>query len=288
MIKTSAIFLVLALPFPCFAAQQLAQQPSQPAAQESAQPSTLQSAPQSAPQSALQPPPQFLQPRFILEDGTPVKLALNESISSANQHKGNLVLFVVEEDVKVGEVVVIPKGANAWGTITIAKPKRKVGRAGEIEVSIDKVRLADGEKVALTNTDGGNGDSHQGQMATAIAVSGVLAWPAAPLFLLMHGKDASMPRGTETMAFVRGDNTLDPARFTPEAVAIANHLPVPVASAAESIPIAPSTPAHSATSALPPSQNLSAAPNTAPIAPEDSGPAPVPAPPSPSDAGKPR
>jgi hypothetical protein len=182
---------------------------------------------------------------------------------------------------------VIPKGANAWGTITAVKPKRKLGRPGNLEVSIDKVRLADGEKASLTEVQGENGDSHQGQMATGIALTGVFAWPAAPLFLLVHGKDVTMSRGTTTMAFVRGDDVLDPAKFTPEAVAAANNLappPMPAVATVAATPAAAPSAAPSATAVA------SSAPNTASTAPEAPGPAPAPAassaaPAPPSDPG---
>jgi hypothetical protein len=229
--------------------------------------------------------PQAAQSRFVLEDGTPIKLVLAETISSADEHKGNLVLFTVAEEVTLGDVVVIPKGANAWGTITIVKPKRKLGRPGKLEVTIDKVRLADGEKAPLIAIRGENGDSHQGQMATGIAVSGVFAWPAAPLFLLIHGKDVTMPKGTETMAFVQGDDTLDPAKFTPAALAAANNLPPPPTPAPPAS--APAAPTASASANSAPES----APNTAPIGPEGPGPTPAPAANSdpsapPSDPGK--
>jgi hypothetical protein len=284
--KSLALLLAVSVPFSAFPAQQIMRQAMQPPAQQPVQ----------------QSPPPAPQPRFVLEDGTPVKLVLNETISSANQHKGNLVIFAVAEDVKIGDVIVIPKGANAWATITIARPKGKIGRAGKIELSVDKVRLADGEKVVLSDIEGGDGDSHQAQMATAMAVSGVLAWPATPLFLLMHGKDVTIPRGTATMAFVHGDNTLDPSRFTPEAIALANNLPPPVtlpaaapsapastpASIASSAPVASMSapavtspaPTADATAASAPSAAASApnavgAPNTAARAPEAPGPAPA-------------
>jgi len=141
--KSLALLLAVSVPFSAFPAQQIMRQAMQPPAQQPVQ----------------QSPPPAPQPRFVLEDGTPVKLVLNETISSANQHKGNLVIFAVAEDVKIGDVIVIPKGANAWATITIARPKGKIGRAGKIELSVDKVRLADGEKVVLSDIEGGDGDS---------------------------------------------------------------------------------------------------------------------------------
>jgi hypothetical protein len=37
----------------------------------------------------------------------------------------------------------------AWGTVTEAQPKRRMGRAGKLNINIDNVRLSSGEKVAL-------------------------------------------------------------------------------------------------------------------------------------------
>jgi len=37
----------------------------------------------------------------------------------------------------------------AWGTIADAKPKRRLGRAGKLDVRIDEVRLADALLSAL-------------------------------------------------------------------------------------------------------------------------------------------
>ena len=41
-------------------------------------------------------------------------------------------------------VPVIAKGAQAVGTVTMAEPKRTMGRAGKLDVNIDSVRLIDG------------------------------------------------------------------------------------------------------------------------------------------------
>lgn len=155
--------------------------------------------------------------KFVLETDTPVKLVLGETISSADEQIGNLVSFEVVEDVAVDGVVVIPRGSNAWATVTVAEPKKRMGRGGKLDINIDKVRLADGEKVLLRAVKGGNGGGHQGAMVGAMVATSLVIWPAAPLFLLMHGKDISIPKGTEITAFVEGDAVLDPAKFTPDA-----------------------------------------------------------------------
>jgi hypothetical protein len=150
-----------------------------------------------------------------LEDGTPVKLRLDETLSSANCHVGQTVEFDVLEEVKVGEVTVIPKGGLAWATVTEAEHKKTMGRAGKLNVNIDSVRLADGEKVALRAVQGGQGGGHVGAMTGAIVATSIVFFPAAPLFLFMHGRDITIPKGTEVTAFINGDVPLDMARFQP-------------------------------------------------------------------------
>jgi len=155
--------------------------------------------------------------KFVLEADTPVKLVLGETISSADERVGNLVNFEVVEDVMVNNVVVIPRGSNAWATVTVAEPKKRMGRGGKLDINIDKVRLADGEKVLLRAVKGGKGGGHQGAMVGAMVATSLVVWPAAPFFLFMHGKDISIPKGTQITAFIEGDAVLDPAKFTAEA-----------------------------------------------------------------------
>ena len=150
-----------------------------------------------------------------LEDGTPIKLRLGETLSSANAHVGQTVEFEVLEEVKVGEVTVVPKAAVAWATVTEAEHKKSMGRGGKLNVNIDSVRLADGEKAALRAVQGGKGGGHVGAMTGAIVATSIVFFPAAPLFLFIHGKDITIPKGTEVTAFVNGDVPLDMAKFQP-------------------------------------------------------------------------
>src|SRR5204862_1536818 len=83
---------------------------------------------------------------FGLEDGTPVKLRTSRTISSADAHTGETLDFEVLEDVSAKDTLVVPKGGIAWGTVTEAQPKRRMARGGKLDVNIDAVRLADGEK----------------------------------------------------------------------------------------------------------------------------------------------
>lgn len=46
-----------------------------------------------------------------------------------------------------------------------------------------------------------------------MVATSLVFFPAAPFFLFMHGKDISIPKGTEVTAYVNGDMKLDIAKF---------------------------------------------------------------------------
>jgi hypothetical protein len=150
---------------------------------------------------------------FGLEDGTPIKLRLTRNLSSGADKKGDIVDFEVLEDVAVSGVLVVPRGSIAWATITEAQPKRRMGRGGKLDVNIDTVRLKDGEKVTLRAMKENQGGGHVGAMTGAMVATGIVFFPAAPLFLFMHGKDINIPEGTEITAYVAGNIPLDRSKF---------------------------------------------------------------------------
>ena len=149
----------------------------------------------------------------VLQDATPVRLRLNRTVSSADSHVGDTVDFVVEQDVSVNGILVIRNGTLAFGTVTDAVPTRRMARGGRLEINVDFVELVDGEKAALRAVEGGKGGSHLLAMTTGFVTAGLFFFPAAPPFLLMHGKDMVIPKGAEVTAYLNGDVKLDPARF---------------------------------------------------------------------------
>jgi PEGA domain-containing protein len=142
-----------------------------------------------------------------------VRLRFNRTVSSADAHVGDTVDFEVLQDISVNGTLVVPKGGIAVGTVTEAQPKRRMARGGKLEINVDYVKLADGDKAALRSVKGGNGGGHVGAMTAGIVATGIVFFPAAPFFLFMHGKDITMPKGGEFTAYVNGDAKLDIAKF---------------------------------------------------------------------------
>ena len=153
------------------------------------------------------------QTAHTLMDGTPVKLRLAQTISSADAKVGQEVPFEVVDEVRVDDIVVLPKGSTAIGVVTEANSKKNMGRAGKLNMSISYARLADQEKLALRAVKDTAGGGHTGAMAGAMVATAIVFWPAAPLFLFVHGKDITIPQGTEITAFVEGNMHLNMASF---------------------------------------------------------------------------
>jgi hypothetical protein len=175
-----------------------AQQPAQPAVQEQAVQTNFTSA-----------------KGFVLEDETPVRLRLNRTISSADAHVGDTVDFEVLDDITVNGTLVIPKGGLAFATVTEAQAKRRMARGGKLDINIDYVKLVSDEKAALRAVKDVKGGGHTGGMVGGMVATSIVFFPAAPFFLFMHGKDISIPKGTEITAYVNGDMKLDIAKFQP-------------------------------------------------------------------------
>jgi len=156
---------------------------------------------------------------FVLEEETPVRLRLNRTISSADAHVGDTTDFEVLDDITVNKVLVIPKGGLAFATVTEAQAKRRMARGGKLDINIDYVKLVSGDKAALRAVKDVKGGGHTGGMVGGMVATSIIFFPAAPFFLFMHGKDISIPKGTEITAYVNGDLKLDLAKFQPTAPA---------------------------------------------------------------------
>ncbi len=178
---------------------------------------------------------------FTLMDGTPLKLRLGRNLSSETARVGDSVDFEVLEDIQVNGLVVIQQGSSAMATVTEARAKRRMGKAGALDVNIDFVRLVTGEKVPLRAVQERQGDSKTGAMTAGIVATSIVFFPAAPFFLFMKGKEVTIPKGTEITAYVQSDVRLDEGKLRAATVNGSGSTPAaaPVAATAAAAPVAP-------------------------------------------------
>jgi len=150
--------------------------------------------------------------QIVLPEGTKIRVRLDQNISSATAEEGQTVEFSATDAVRVGDAVVIAEGARVTGVITQAHEKRRLGRAGKLDFSIDRVRTVDNQWVPLRYTvTKKSGQSHA--IRTGVLTAGVAAvfWPAAPVMLLWKGQDVNINRGVAFDVFTDTNHAIGAA-----------------------------------------------------------------------------
>jgi hypothetical protein len=109
--------------------------------------------------------------------------------------------FEVLDGISVNGILVVPKGGLAFATVTESQAKRRMARGGKLDINIDYVKLVSGEKAALREVQDVKGGGHTGGMVGGMVATSLVFFPAAPFFLFMHGKDITIPKGTELTVF---------------------------------------------------------------------------------------
>lgn len=135
--------------------------------------------------------------KYVLKSGTELKLKLAHDLSSKTSATGDPVELVLDEDVKVGDVIVVPKGTMARGTVSHAKKAGNFGRGGELNLRLEHLRAGD-TKVPLRGVRGEEGKGKEGTVVALTVAFG-------PVGFLKHGKQAQVKAGTAVAAFVDQD-----------------------------------------------------------------------------------
>jgi hypothetical protein len=151
--------------------------------------------------------------RLVIPDGTPVKLQMVRTISSAHAQKGDHLDFVVTKDVTVGGFTIIQEGTLASGSVAGVKGKRLLGMGGELVIKLDSVELITGDEVALRARKEVKGSSRSKLIAVEMIIAGLVYLPAAPVFLLSRGRDSTALQGTEMTAYINGDSLVQSAKL---------------------------------------------------------------------------
>ena len=132
----------------------------------------------------------------ILPKDSLVKVKFMDTISSKTNKAGDPVDFVVDDNVYVGETLVLPKGARGYGTIKKIVPPRIFGRDARIDLEFSHVTAIDGTKVPVYI-----GDLAKQQAKTAAGAAG-----ASIGGMILFG-----PVGIVGGAFVKGQSVTIPA-----------------------------------------------------------------------------
>jgi hypothetical protein len=140
----------------------------------------------------------------LLRDSTPVSLKFAAELSSKTAHEGDPVEFLLDEDIKVGDTVVVAKGAHAVASVSSARKAGMMGKPGELNVQLQYL-VVGSNHIHLRGTKGREGDSKTGATVALTVLFG-------PIGLIKHGKDVEISAGTPLTAYVDQDIWLPPVR----------------------------------------------------------------------------
>jgi hypothetical protein len=142
----------------------------------------------------------------VLPEGTVVRLMLMQPVNSQKAKVGDKLEFRVLEDVKAGDLVVIPRKSAASGVVTELKAPGRRQRPGQITVKAETVLLINHETASLrglrTLQSGNMNVSMETQTEIVDTIQGTagLGLFFLPLFMLKHGEYVVLPAGMEFTA----------------------------------------------------------------------------------------
>ena len=168
----SGVVLVL-----CFGSAALAQDPQQ----------------QPPPATSAAPAAAAPAEKVILKEGADVSLKFAQDVNSKTANDDDPVALVLDQDIKIGDVVVVKAGAKAVGTITHAKKAGMLGKAGELNMRLDYL-ITDAGRLRLRGTKGKEGE---GKVGATVALTVLFG----PIGLIKHGKNVEIKQGTPLLVY---------------------------------------------------------------------------------------
>jgi hypothetical protein len=131
--------------------------------------------------------------KLILKEGADVDLKFAQDLSSKTANDDDPVSLVLDQDIKVGDMVVVKAGAKAVGTITHAKKAGMMGKAGELNMRLDYL-ITDSGRLRLRGTKGKEGE---GKVGATVALTVLFG----PIGLIKHGKNVEIKQGTPLLVY---------------------------------------------------------------------------------------
>jgi hypothetical protein len=117
---------------------------------------------------------------------------------------GDKISLALAEDLKVGDMVLVKKGAPAVATVTEVDKTGMGGAPGEVFFQVDSLQ-AGNVSVKLRGSAAKEGQDKVGKAV------GLMLVPVVPVGIFVHGKNAEIEQGAVFTAFVDADTPLPAA-----------------------------------------------------------------------------
>jgi hypothetical protein len=135
-----------------------------------------------------------------IPEGTEFRLRLEDRLSTKTSAEGDRFTVTLVDDVPLADGTTLKAGYRGVGEIVHLKKNGRVGKKGELNVRLNYLRVGD-ERIKLRASKGAQGGGNTGGLIVGIALVGVFG-------LLVKGKSAEIPKGTQFAGFADTDSEL--------------------------------------------------------------------------------
>lgn len=140
----------------------------------------------------------------VLHDGDPIRLTLARTVSSEADQPGELVEFIVKQDVKAGDTIVLLHDSYIYGIITASRiDDRYTGQPGMLELRLESLKLANGQLIPLRTIPQLPTDARVD--LTLDQVTNLVNSPYAPFAHFNNGNVTTIPKNTPITLYVAAD-----------------------------------------------------------------------------------
>ena len=140
----------------------------------------------------------------VLRARTRLHLVTNSTVNSKTAEVGDSISILLDQDVNLGEAIVIPRGTPVDAAITQADSSGHMGTPGDIAFEVDSITVG-GTMVPLFGGETLEGANHYSK------VRGLILIPVAGAAgLLVRGEDAEIKPGMTFTVAVAEDTPLKP------------------------------------------------------------------------------
>lgn len=139
-----------------------------------------------------------------------IKIKFMEDINSKTAQAGDKVDFIADDNVYIGEALVLPKGARGNATIKKVVQPRIFGRDARIDIDFSSVTAVNGEKIPVTVGELAKQQAKTVAGAAGASIGGMVLFGPVGLVggAFVKGAQVTIPAGSNTYVQVLEDTTV--------------------------------------------------------------------------------
>ena len=157
----------------------------------------------------------------VLPKDSLIKVKFMEDINSKTNQQGDTIDFVVDDNVYVGDALVLPKGAKGYGQIKKIVQPRIFGRDARIDLDFSHVVAVNGGAVPVMVGDLAKQQAKTAAGAAGASIGGMILFGPVGVVggAFVKGSSVTIPAGTSTYVQVAEDTSVDGVILAGSAVA---------------------------------------------------------------------